>query len=672
MTDPDKREVDSVNRRRMLAALASSGVLAAAGCSGDGDGGTSTGGGDGDGDGDGGTETTEMETPATEGPTPTPVPEEAQDPEFNWAFKSDWNPVEANLNPEAASANNPWFIQNIWGAMGVQANLRGEPIYLNAESFEVADDNKSATMTYREGLEWWDGTPLRGKDVVASNKIFNFQTYYQEESPNQPAEIVSDDPPTIRYNYDCAQNPTLALLNQRFGNSWPQWEWYEPWLNEYRNASSESEINSVTEEFQQAEITMQDVVDNEYGIGLWKPSDWNTQKLVHEKWEGHRWSDRTNLEKFTIDLLESNQKLTQAVSNGRVDAGSVGQISGTGISNDAYEVVHKVPTGAQIGLKLNKANKHLNRPRVRRALAYAINHNEILQALKSGIGVNATSPGTQNMATTQIENNFLSESVRNNMINYGQGAQLDEATTMMEDAGYSKQGGNWVGPDGDTIELTHITPSWNKYKFISNYLSDKLGNFGVQTEVQPLSYSGFQNIWQNSFEYDMATWFQQGLHPALWYGLGRNGKGWQELNGWGLSMLANPDRDVGCDPVEREIQEGKKRDDRLNQVIRPEYPGQVGTETLDIDDVGNVKTLKPFVLNQQMRQATSKERLVELTKEFAWYANWAVPNLELFDEVFTNFGKTDAFQFPDRSQRVYYHRAPWLWMKEGRVNGRAE
>ena len=666
MTAPD--ELEMINRRKVLAALASTGAVSVAGCS-DGSDGESSG---TDTPSDGGDTTATPSPTVKETDTPTPIPDdvEPRDSEFNWAFKSSWNPIEANLNPESADANNPWFVQNIWGAMGVQANLRGEPLYLQAESFELGEDNRSATVTYGD-WEWWDGTPLRAKDITASTKIFNFQTYYQEESPEGPVEVIQEEPPVIRHNFQCQRNPQLALLDQRFSLTWPQYEWYEEWLEQYRDATTESEINSITQELQKESITMQDVVDNEYGIGMWKPTDWNTQRVVHEKWGDHKWADKTNLERFTLDLVESNQKITQAVANGRVDGGDVGQISGAGIQNDSYDIVHKVPTGAQIGLKLNKSNKHLNRPRVRRAMAHVINHDDILQALKQGLGVNAAYPGTQNMASKQIENNYLSESVRSNMIDYGRGAQTEKATQLMNEAGYSKQGGVWTDGEGDSIQLTHITPSWNKYKFISDYLSDKLGNFGIQTDVQPLSYSGFQNIWQNTFDFDIATWFQQGLHPALWYGLGRNGKSWQELNGWGLSVLANPDKNVGCDPVEREIQEGMKRDPRLGQPIRPEYPADVGTESLDLDSVGETKTLKPFVLNTQLQQALSKEDLMAATKEFAWYANWAVPNLELFDEVFTHFGKSQDFQFPQNSQSSYYQRDMWLWMKEGRINGKA-
>jgi len=665
MTDPDSGQTETVDRRKVLAAMASTGAVSMAGCSGDGGSGGTT--------ADTTTETDMNEgTPTTE-ETPTPVPTdvEPKDAEFNWAFKSSWNPVEANLNPESPNANNPWFINNIWGAMGIQANLRGQPVYMAAEDIEIADDNKSVTITYRDDYTWWDGTPLRAKDVTANAKVFNFQQYGQESAPQGEMEVVQEEPPVIRQNFECQQNPTLTMIQQRFDNTWPPFEWYKPWIDKYRDAGGESAINDITKDLGEETISMQDVVDNQYGASLWKPTDWNTQKVVHEKWEEHPFADRTNLEKFTIDLLGSNQKLTQAVANGRVDAGSVGQISGNSINNDAYETVHKVPTGASIGLRLNKANKHLDKPRVRRAMAYVLNHADIQTALESGLGVNSRYGGTQNMSAKQIENSFLPDDTLNSMIDYGKEAKTEKANELMKDAGYEKNGGIWTASDGSKVNLTHITPTWNKYAFISDYLSDKLENFGIKTDVQKLSYSGFQNKWQNTFEFDLATWFQQGLHPARWYGLDRNGKGYLELNGWGLSMLANPDAELGCEPQRREISEGKERDDRLNQIIRPEYPATVGTTDLNLDNVSDTKTLEPFVLNTRMRQATDKETLMSVCKEFAWYANWAVPNLELWDEVFTNFGKTEDFKYPARSQRYYHHRSPWLWVKQGRISGKA-
>lgn len=667
----DSGSHDQLSRRKWLTAVMGVGASALAGCSGGGS--TPTSGGDGDGDGS----SSDDETSAMGGATDTVAKQtavdegvEAQDPNFNWVVKSDFNPVEGNFNPQSPNSNSEWFFNRIWGDLTIQANLQGTPIKFMADSFEVADDGTSATLTLKEGHKWWDGTPVRPKDILSARTYNNFTQHYQQKHPDNPAEILQEDPVTIRYNYSCPTNPTLALLNQRNGLNFPKYEFYEPWFQRFEDASSESNVESIVKEFNEESLSLQKVVDEGWGCGLWKPTDWDTQKIAHEKYEDHPRADNTNLEQFTIDLLGSNQKITQAISNGEVDAGDVGAISGTSVPNDDMEVVHSVPTGAQIGLKLNKANPHLAKPRVRRALAYAINYEDITSVLEKGLGVNAQTVRTQNMTSRQIENNYLPDGIVDDMIDYGSTADLEKAAALLKDAGYTKQGGTWTDDQGRSITLTHITPPWNKYKFISDYLSNKLGAFGIETKVQSLSYSGLMNKWQNTFEFDMMTWFQAGQHPAMWYSLGRNGKGWQELRGWGLNMLANPGKSAeSCEAKPLEIEEGKTVDDRLSQPIRPEYPAEIGTEALDLSAAGETKTLQPFVINDSMRRSQSREELADLASEFAWYANWAVPNLELFDEVFTHYGNTEKFVFPNPDEDVYYQRNHWQWMLHGDVDG---
>ncbi|WP_415379149.1 ABC transporter substrate-binding protein [Halosimplex sp. TS25] len=660
---------DQLSRRTWLSAVMGVGASALAGCSG---GGSTPTGGDGGGptNGDGETSASSASTETVAKQTAMDEGVEARDPNFNWVVKSDFNPVEGNFNPQSPNSNSEWFFNRIWGDLTIQANLQGMPITFMADSFEVADDGSSATLTLGEAYQWWDGTPVRPKDLLTTRTYTNFTQHYQETHPDNPAEVLQEQPAKIRFNYRCPTNPDLALLNQRNSLNFPRYEFYEPWFERYRDASSESAIESVTKEFNEESLSLQTVVDEGYGCGLWKPADWDTQRIVHEKVDDHPRADNTNLQQFTIDLLGSNQKITQAISNGEVDAGNVGAISGTSVPNRNMEVVHSVPTGAQIGLKLNKANPHLAKPRVRRALAYAINYEDITTALDSGLGVNAMTVRTQNMTSRQMENNYLPDGALEQMIDYGSTAKLDEATRLMEAAGYTKEDGTWTDEEGRSVNLTHITPPWNKYKFISDYLSNKLGEFGIQTKVQSLSYSGLMNKWQNTFEFDVMTWFQSGLHPAVWYSLGRNGKGWQELRGWGLNMLANPGESAdSCEPRPLEISGGKEVDDRLGQPIRPEYPAEVGTETLDLSQVSETNTLEPFVLNDSMRRTTSREELEDLAAEFAWYANWAVPNLELFDEVFTHYGNTEKFVFPNPDQDVYHLRNHWQWMLHGAVDG---
>jgi peptide/nickel transport system substrate-binding protein len=576
---------------------------------------------------------------------------------FSWVYYTDWNPTSANVIPYSVNTNTPWFMRPLWGNMTVVMNLDITPIKYMVKSVEQADDGTSTTLTFKDGYTFWDGTPVTAKDLLIARKMYNFQTHYQEFGPKRKAKIVQDSPPKIKFTSDCPVNPTLALLRQRFNTAFLKHDYMSDILKQYRNASGEAEINDITQKLNNITLSIQEMVDKNLACGLWKPTDWDTSHITHKKVKDHPLAEKTNIDKFTVSLLNSNQKITQAVSNNEVDSGSLGDISGTSIPGD-METIHQVETGAQINLRLNYRNKHLKKQAVRRALAYVINYKEIVKALKSGIGVKAKSVKQQNMASPLIEEKYLPDGFNDKLIDYGQKARTDKAAKLLTGAGYSKKGGVWTDSSGSPIRLTHITPKWNSYKFVSDYLSSKLKKFGIKTNVLALSSSGFQNKWRNTFDFDMATWFQSGMFPSEWYNLAKNGKGYAEFRGNTSNLIKNSDAPKGC-TYKNPPKLTQKRGKRLHQPVRPKFPAKVGAHSMNIS--GKAQTLKPFSYVNKMTRTQSEKKLADLTSNFAWYANWSMPSISLFNELFAHYGDTKNFSYPSKDDPEYNQRNIWEW-----------
>jgi hypothetical protein len=98
---------------------------------------------------------------------------------------------------------------------------------------------------------------------------------------------------------------------------------------------------------------------------------------------------------------------------------------------------------------------------------------------------------------------------------------------------------------------------------------------------------------------------------------------------------------------------------RLRHPVRPKFPAKVGAKSMDI--TGKSQTLEPFVYINEMERTQSEKKLAELTSRFAWYANWAMPGISLYNELFTHYGDTKNFFYPSKKDPEYQQRNIWLW-----------
>ncbi len=87
-----------------------------------------------------------------------------------------------------------------------------------AEKWEVSADQRTFTLTLREGVSWSDGTPFTAADV-----LFSFQALYDPRSKSAlasamsiggaPLQVTSPDPRTVVVTYPAVFGPGIRLLD---------------------------------------------------------------------------------------------------------------------------------------------------------------------------------------------------------------------------------------------------------------------------------------------------------------------------------------------------------------------------------------------------------------------------------------------------------------------------
>jgi peptide/nickel transport system substrate-binding protein len=543
-----------------------------------------------------------------------------------------WTPKSANINPFATQGNIEYWMQYMWWESLSYPNAVGKPIKWLAKDISLKNGGCKVVITLDENYTWWDGTPVTAKDVWTTAIIEDYKTVGGPEKADDSWKVTGKY--EIVNELSGPANP--ALQKSSYLDLVSKHDYFKSWIEKYQDAGGESGVKKVTRELNKHEITLADLTDKGLGCGLWKPVKYNPTKAVHKKHQDHPRANWTNLDTFEWVLVADDQKAIQAMQSGSFDMGD--KLLKQAKSNQ-MEVFSEFITGGLPKLTMNYRNKHLARREVRQAIAYLIDHKELVQVIKTKQGQPYRPHDNVTGISSILYDEWLPKSFRNKLIDYGAGAQPKKAAQILKSAGYTKNGSVWVGPDGDPIKgLQYLTPPWSIYETIGKYISAKLEEFGIKNKLVIPSSSGFWKTWEETYDFDMCNWFSDSTHPAYAFstdsvqGLGRY-----------FEFVKNEKRGKkGC-TVDRSVPKlTQKRSNKLNHLIRPQFPKTVGAKKLN----GKGQTLYPIKWYNIMSQTQDEKEVKDLTEKFVWFYNWQVPHIGFYEETRSFWGKTDMFDFP--------------------------
>ena len=613
----------ALSRRQMLALTSSAATVGLAGC------------GSGQDPDSQDVLTTDTEQPqGTDGDTDTQSTQggEPVTTELNIRAPVSWTPGNSNINPFATQGDIEYWMEYMWWESMAYPNNVGKPIMWLADDIRLENGGCDVVIELNDQYTWWDGSPVTAQDVYTSRMIAIYQEYGGPEEVD--ANWVVTDDYTLKHELAGPANPDIQKAE--YLNIVTKHDYFKSWLQKYEDASGEDAINKVSQELNEHKITLADLTEKGLGCGMWKPTQYDPTEVVHEKYQDHPRADWTNLETFNWVLMADSQKSIQALQSGRFDFGDkmLTQVE----QNDAVDTFSQFPISGVPKMVMNFGNKHLARRPVRRAIAYLIDHEELVAVIKGSHGQIYDPHKNSIGMSSSVADEWLSDEFRGNLIEYGLKSNPEKATQTLEDAGYSKDGGNWVGPDGDAIEgLNYLTPPWPIYESIGKYISPKLKEFGIGNKLIVPSSSGFWKSWTETFDFDMCNWFTNASHPASAFstvsaaGLGK----------YSVHKVASEPPE-GCTVDRRTPELKQETSEKLSHSLRPEFPTEVGAMGLDAE----TQTLQPFKWTNIMAQTQDEEEVRDLTEKLVWFHNWQLPHIGFYEETKTYWGKTDKFDFP--------------------------
>jgi peptide/nickel transport system substrate-binding protein len=370
-----------------------------------------------------------------------------------------------------------------------------DPAPLLADSWETSEDGLTTTFKLHEGVKFQDGT-----DFNADAVCFNFDRWY-----NMPESAQTDD---LTYYYgalfrgfatgdrkdaavydSCSADDELTAtvkLKAPFPGfisalSLPAFSMQSPTaLEKYQKDDAP---DPKTTEYSTAHPT---------GTGPFVFDSWERGKQITLSRNDDYWGEKAHIDKAVVVAIDEPKARADALRNGEIDGYDlVGPADIEPLKDEGFQIVNREPFNV-LYLGMNQKAKPLDNPEVRKAIAYALNKDEI---------VSASMP-----EGTQVATQFVPETVNGynpNVTTYDY--DPDKAKQMLQDAGAA----------GATIEFNYPTGVSRPYMPSPE---DTFNVIRTQLEAVGLKIKPVADQWDPDYLEKIQGTPNHGIHLLGWTG----------------------------------------------------------------------------------------------------------------------------------------------------------
>ena len=409
-----------------------------------------------------------------------------------------------------------------------------------AESWDISADNLTITFHLRKGVTWHDGAPFTSADVK-----FNYQLYVDPKTPTAYAEsfrqvtgVETPDPYTFVVHYDKPYAPALM--------SW---------------ATSVHPKHLL----QGKDVTKSDLARNPIGTGPYRFSEWlGGEKIVLEANPDY-FEGQPYIKRIVYRIIPDISTQFLELQTGSLDFMGLSPLqfdrqTDTPAFRRLYEKYRYLSFGyTYLGYNLNRPL--FQDKRVRQALSYAINKQELIDGVLLGYGKAATGPYKPD---TWVYNSDVAK------YSY----DPDKARQLLADAGWQDTDGNGIlDKAGNEFSFTIVTNQGNDLRSkTGEIIQRRFKEVGVDVKLRIIEWATFlkEFINPNNFDATLLGW-SGGPEP-------------DQYNIWHSSKTAPGELNfIGFknDEVDRLLEEGRrvfdqqKRKiyyDRFQEILAEEQP----------------------------------------------------------------------------------------------------
>lgn len=410
-----------------------------------------------------------------------------------------------------------------------------------AESWEISKDGLIITFHLRKGVRWTDGVEFTADDVM-----FGFKTITDEKTPTAYAEDY--------LQVKKAEAPDKYTFRVTYGKP------FAPALSTWGNL-----VVLPKHLLEGKDITKSDFKRNPVGLGPYKLRKWVTGQEMLLDSNREYFEGRPFIDQYVYRIIPDPATMFLELRTGGIDIMGLTPLQYTKQTESDYfrENFQKFryPTFAYTYMGFNLKHPFFKDKRVRQAIAYAIDKQEIVDVVLFGLGKPATGPYVPNTWP-------YNPNVKNYEYN------PEKAKQLLKEAGWEDTNGDGIlKKEGRPFKFTIFTNMGNTSRMnTATIIQWRLAKIGIRVDIRALEWSTFVNefIDKRRFEAVIIGW-GIGLDPDqydIWY------SGKTKEKEFNFVSYSNPEVDALLEKGRRTFdrEERKKTYFKIQEILAEDLP----------------------------------------------------------------------------------------------------
>ncbi len=410
-----------------------------------------------------------------------------------------------------------------------------------AEGWEVTEEGRVITFFLKENVLWHDGKPFTAEDVV-----FTYETILSPKtgspyiaSYNDISNITIIDPVTVRFDFRTAYAPALLKLG----------------MGIVPKHIFEKSDNIRTSSYARSPI----------GTGPYKFSRWESGQYIVLRANEDYFEHQPRIKRYVFKIIPDQAVQFLELVSGGIDSMNLNPYQYR-FRSETPDFEKNITRYSYLSHSYSYIGYNLKDPvfsdiRVRKALSYAINKREIIDAVLLGLGESCTGP-------------FLKGTPYYNDLAEGYEYDPDKASKLLTEAGWVDSNGDGVlDKDGQEFSIKLITNQGSQVREdVATVVQEQWSKVGVKVDIQVIAWAAFldQFVNKKNFQAVILGWTIP-LDPdiyAVWHSTS------SMPGGLNFTSYSNPEVDKLIEKGRREFNPGVRKDiyKEAHKIIAEDVP----------------------------------------------------------------------------------------------------
>ena len=342
-----------------------------------------------------------------------------------------------------------------------------------AESWKISNDQKTITFKLKKGLKWQDGQPLTSSDVLFTWKLIidpKTRTPYAADY-QLVKKALTPDPLTFKITYADSYAPAL-----------------DTWASLHilpKHILKNEDINNTF------------FSRNPIGSSYYKLNDWISGQQVTLIANNKSTSGPPLIKKLISRIIPDTSSQFLELTADNIDLMNINPIQYQRVFPARKDLQKRIGLYKELGngytyLGFNLKKAPFNDIKVRQALNYAIDKEEVIKGVLLGLGESISSPYKPG---TRWNNPNLKPYPYN----------PSKALKLLSEAGYTKNNKGILSKDGKPLKFEIITNQNKQREMTAVLIQRRLQEIGIEVSIRVIEWASFVNRFIKTGDFDVVV-----------------------------------------------------------------------------------------------------------------------------------------------------------------------